>query len=91
MSTPESEPSPALDLSGGPALGASSSSPERLVWHYTKHDNLKLIINSHTMWAGDVNGLNDREELHLGIRRVKQAFKKLKREWDYHDSARTCC
>lgn len=58
---------------------------EQLVWHYTKHDIIESIITNHTLWAGGIDGLNDPTELHTGVRRVMQAFKKLKREWDYHD------
>lgn len=58
---------------------------EQLVWHYTKHDIIESIIANHSLWAGGIDGLNDPTELHTGVRRVKQAFKKLKREWDYQD------
>jgi hypothetical protein len=58
-----------------------------LVWHYTKHDVVEKIISNHELWAADVAGLNDATELKLGNKRVRQAFKKMKRSWDYYDSA----
>lgn len=76
-----------LSIEPDAAPSTAGSAKEELVWHYTRHASLELIIKSHTLWAGDINGLNDREELHIGIRRVKQAFKKLRREWDHYDSA----
>lgn len=56
-----------------------------LVWHYTKHDVVAKIITNDELWASDFAGLNDATELKLGNKRVRQAFKKLKRERDYHD------
>lgn len=76
-----------LSIEPEAAPSSAGSAEEELVWHYTRHASLELIIQSHTLWAGGIHGLNDREELHIGIRRVKQAFKKLRREWDYQDSA----
>ncbi|MFE5671671.1 DUF2971 domain-containing protein [Agromyces sp. NPDC056523] len=59
--------------------------PEVLVWHYTQHKTLKTIISSHILRASDIRSMNDRNELHQGIKRVRQAFKKLKRDWDYRE------
>jgi hypothetical protein len=56
-----------------------------LVWHYTKHDVVEKIITNHELWAADFSGLNDATELKLGNKRVRQAFKKLRRDWDWHD------
>ena len=61
------------------------STPD-LVWHYTKHDVVEKIITNHELWSADVAGLNDATELKLGNKRVRQAFKKMKQGWDYHDS-----
>lgn len=58
-----------------------------LVWHYTKHDVVEKIIANHELWAADVAGLNDATELKLGNKRVRQAFKEMRRSWDYYDSA----
>jgi hypothetical protein len=63
--------------------------PERLVWHYTKHTVLDSILKNHELWAGNVGSLNDRDELRIGIRRVRQAFKKMKKNWDYYDDTAT--
>lgn len=57
-----------------------------LVWHYTKHDVIEKIITNHELWAADVAGLNDATELKLGNKRVKQAFKAMKKGWDYYDN-----
>jgi hypothetical protein len=57
-----------------------------VVWHYTKHDVVEKIVANHELWASDVAGLNDATELGLGNKRVKQAFKLMKRNWDYYDT-----
>lgn len=62
-------------------------SASNLVWHYTKHDVVEKIITNHELWAADVAGLNDATELKLGNKRVRQAFKAMKRGWEYYDSA----
>lgn len=56
-----------------------------LVWHYTKHGVVEKIITNHELWAADIAGLNDATELRLGNKRVKQAFKAMKKSWDHHD------
>jgi hypothetical protein len=57
--------------------------PEALVWHYTKHKTLELILGSHLLRASDIRSMNDSKELRQGVKRVRQAFKKLNRDWDY--------
>ncbi|WP_374975031.1 hypothetical protein ACEYYH_14380 [Microbacterium trichothecenolyticum] len=57
-----------------------------LVWHYTKQDVVEKIITNHELWAADVAGLNDATELNLGNKRVKQAFKAMRKGWDYYDT-----
>ncbi|WP_344297919.1 DUF2971 domain-containing protein [Agromyces neolithicus] len=59
--------------------------PEELVWHYTKHWTLEIILAAHILRASDIRSMNDTKELHQGIKRVRQAFKKLERDWDYRD------
>ena len=60
-------------------------STSEIVWHYTKHDVLEKIVASHELWAADIAGLNDATELELGNKRVRQAFRFMKKGWDYHD------
>lgn len=60
-------------------------SPSDTVWHYTRHDVVEKIIVNHELWAADVAGLNDATELKLGNKRVRQAFKAMKRGWDRYD------
>lgn len=80
---PFEDPSHPLHLGDiGPELPPP---PEELVWHYTEHGTLEKILTTHVLRASDVRSMNDRKELHQGIKRVRQAFKKLKRDWDYRD------
>jgi hypothetical protein len=60
------------------------STPD-LVWHYTKHNVIEKIITNHAFWAADVGGLNDVTEIRLGNKRVRQAYKALRRDWDWYD------
>jgi hypothetical protein len=75
------------ELNAAPTMttGDRTQDRERLVWHYMKHDTLELVLRNHVFQAGSIRGLNDRDELHIGIRRVRQAFKKMKRERAYPD------
>lgn len=57
-----------------------------LVWHYTKHEVIEKILISHELRAADIAGLNDATELKLGNKRVRQAFKAMKKSWDYYDN-----
>lgn len=39
-----------------------------IVWHYTNLDSLKSILNSGSLYASSFNYLNDKEEIHFGIK-----------------------
>lgn len=53
---------------------------ERLVWHYTRPPALESILQNHVLWATDYRALNDRDELRIGARRLREAFKELQNE-----------
>jgi hypothetical protein len=44
------------------------------VWHYTKPDTARLIIESRAFWATAVNAMNDRSEMVYGMALVRKIW-----------------
>lgn len=64
----------------GPPTGLGPAPPPKLVWHYTRHDNLAKILGSHPLWATSVSYMNDLGEISLGVRRLRRVLKALRHQ-----------
>ncbi|ALO68166.1 hypothetical protein AS189_18770 [Arthrobacter alpinus] len=47
----------------------------RVRWHYTTAESLPLILRNHTLWATNIEFLNDTDEIRAGIKQVKRYFR----------------
>ena len=58
-----------------------STEQKTLVWHYTRHHTLELILGSHTLQISNAADMNDSAELRLGEKIMRKELKRLPHGW----------
>jgi hypothetical protein len=56
-----------------------TEAPDGLLWHYTGFDACKSILEKGTMYASNLEFLNDTEEFNYALKLIRRAFEKLDR------------